>query len=55
MPTSPTEFRLAITQVPPRLSDEIVPAAHLIHLAGEIEREHDLAAAALGVPVDDAS
>ena len=54
MPTSPTEFRLAIRQVPPCSSRTVVTPAHLVELAGQVEGEHHLLAGAVRMVVDDA-
>ena len=54
MPTSPTELRLAITQVPPCSSRTVVTPAHLVEVAGEVEGEHHLLAGSVGMVVDDA-
>ena len=54
MPTSPTEFRLAITQVPPCCQHDVVAAAHLVEVARQVEGEHHFLAGSIGVGVDDA-
>ena len=36
-----------MTQVPPQLAHEVVPATHLVDLASEVERQHHLAAEAV--------